>query len=312
MPSIFRTLFLSLFSVCLLITACSPAPAPRTATAPATPSSQPSPTVSTDCAAGTHVAQLTSSGETRQYRLYVPESYQPDKPTALVLGFHGNTSHADVFEAFSGFSRLAASAGFIAAYPQGAGEPPTWNVWHNSTDVQFVSDLIDHLQTICNIDPKRIYVTGHSLGGGMTHRLACDLADRIAAIGAVSGAYVNAVPCEPARPVAVLAIHGTADTDVYYSGMPPNGDTPQTYFSIGTPISQWASGWAERNGCAAKSSIVFKKDPISGQQWSNCQGEVDVIFYTVRGGQHGWPKPTTDFDTAQVIWDFFVKHARTE
>ena len=282
----------------------SPIAIPQTATLAPTPS----PTTSTNCAAGSHVDQLVSGGMTRQYRLYVPRSYQPDKPAALVFGFHGNTGHADQFESYSGFPPLADHAGFIVVYPQGAGEPPTWDVWQGSRDVQFVRDLIDRLETICNIDPARIYATGHSLGGGLANRLACDLAGRLAAIGLVSGAYVNAEPCAPARPVAVVSIHGTADSVIFYNGFGVNGSSPQAYFTVGTPIPQWASAWAQRNGCNAKSSIIFKKDPVTGQQWGNCRAGADVILYTIRDGEHGWPLPTTEFDAAQVIWDFFAKH----
>ena len=128
MPSVSYKVFASLLVTCLIVTACSSPAAPTAVTAAETPIRQPNATISPDCAVGTHVDRLTSSGETRQYRLYVPKSYQPDRPTALVLGFHGNTSHADVFESFSGFSTLAASAGFIVAYPQGAGEPPNLSV----------------------------------------------------------------------------------------------------------------------------------------------------------------------------------------
>jgi polyhydroxybutyrate depolymerase len=251
---------------------------------------------------------LLSGGQTRTYLLHVPASYRPDQPVALVLGFHGNFGHADSFAAYSGFSPMADQAGFIIAYAQGAGNPPTWDTWQHSKDVQYTSDLIDRLETICAIDPARVFATGHSLGGGMINRLACDLAGRIAAIGSVSGAYMNAEPCTPTQPVAVLAVHGTADMDVFYNGVPPNGQTAESYFSIGTPIPQWASGWAKRNGCSEKTSIFFKKDPVSGQQWDNCRNGADVVLYTIRDGGHGWPASSADFSPPQFIWDFLSRH----
>ena len=289
-----------------LLAACSPAAIPPTVTP--VPTSRPSPTVSTDCAAGTHVNQIASGEEVRQYRLYIPASYQPAHPTALVFGFHGNTGYADQFESYSGFSLVAEREGYIVVYPQGAGEHPSWDTHPGSKDVKFVRDLIAHLETICNIDPLRIYATGHSLGGGMVNRLACDLSDRIAAIGPVSGAYQNANDCSPSQPVAVIAVHGTADTVIFYLGIPPHGTVLETYTVIGTPIPQWASAWAGRNGCDNKSTIIFNQDPISAQQWPNCRNGADVVFYTIRGGEHNWPTPAEHLDAAQTIWDFFVKH----
>jgi polyhydroxybutyrate depolymerase len=262
-----------------------------------------------DCAPGRHVNELVSGEETRRYILHVPASYRTGKPVALVLGFHGNGGRAEQFEAYSGFSPLAEREGFIVVYLQGFGEEhPTWDVWEGSRDVQFARDLIDKIKAICSIDPARIYATGHSLGGGMTNRLACDLSERIAAIGPVSGAYVNPEPCSPSQPVAVVAVHGTADTNVFYNGLPPGGNSPETYFSIAMPIPQWASSWAQRNGCDAKSSVFFRKDPVSGQQWSNCRAAADVVLYTIRDGEHGWPAPSEGFDAAQMIWDFFTRH----
>jgi len=101
-----------------------------------------SPVPSVSCPVGTRDETLVSSGQTRQYRIFVPPSYRPEKTVPLVLGFHGNDSASAQFENYSGFSTLAASDGFIAVYPQGLGEPPAWDTWAGSQDVQFVRDVI--------------------------------------------------------------------------------------------------------------------------------------------------------------------------
>jgi polyhydroxybutyrate depolymerase len=54
----------------------------------------------------------------------------------------------------------------------------------------------------------------------LTYRLGCEPAGRITAIAPVSGA-LNVDGCRPARPLPVLAIHGTADHAVPYGGGPP-------------------------------------------------------------------------------------------
>ena len=304
-PKFFKTLL----GICatLLLTACGAVTPAPTATRPA-PTAMPSPTVSPDCAPGSHNNELLSGGETRLYILHIPPSYTPKKPVALVFGFHGNNGQAGQFESYSGFSILADREGFIVAYPQGSGEHPSWEAWQGGKDVQFVRDLIAKLATICNIDPARIYATGHSLGGGMVNRLACDLSERIAAIGPVSGAYQDGVHCSPSRPVAIAAVHGTGDSVIYYNGFGVNGSSPAAYFTVGTPIPQWASAWAQRNGCNAKAETFFQKGPVSGQQWVNCRSKADVVLYTIRDGEHGWPTPDANFDVAQTLWDFFEQH----
>jgi polyhydroxybutyrate depolymerase len=276
------------------------------------PTSVPSATISPDCALGSHSYELSVAGESRSYILHVPPVHMRQEPTALVLGFHGNNGYANHFEEYSGFSSLADRAGFIVAYPQGAGEHPSWEAWHGGKDVQFVNDLIDKLIMACKIDPTQVYATGHSLGGGMANRLACDLAERIAAIGPVSGAYQDIMHCSPSQPVAVVSMHGTGDAVIFYNGFGVNGSSPQVYFAVGTPIPQWASAWAERNGCGLKASTFFQEDPVSGQRWNGCRAGADVILYTIRDGDHGWPSPDAGFDVAQTIWDFFRQHSRAQ
>lgn len=290
--------------ILLLLAACQPAtPIPSvspSALPSATPSVVPSPTPA-NCPTGDHAEELTSGGQVRQYLLHIPAAYQPEKPTALVLGFHGMDSSSVEFESYSGFSATANIEGFIVVYPQALGEHPTWNTaaGPDNPDIQFVRDLIEELASRCNIDSNRIYASGHSNGGGMVNRLACDLSDRIAAIGPVSGAYEESQDCSPEHPVAILGVHGTEDPFVPYEGSPD-----AEYPLMGIP--QWAAAWVERNGCDSQPANIDPNDLVAGEQWSNCTEQSDVVLYTITGAGHGWPRA---FDTAQVIWDFFSQHS---
>lgn len=260
------------------------------------------------CPPGTYERQLVSGGQVRQYRLHVPPGYRAGTPAPLVFGFHGARSTAAWFEEASGLSRLADEAGFIAVYPQAAGPWAGWENWEGSTDVQFVRDLLDELGTRCDLDPARLYATGHSRGGGLADRLGCDLADRIAAIAPVAGTYQFSADCSPSRPVPVIAFHGSDDSQVPYSGFSNPGMPPEAYYTIGVPIPQWASSWAGRNGCSLPSSTVYERGPLTGQGWGNCRAGADVLLYTIHGGGHEWPGELGNFDAARMIWDFFVRH----
>lgn len=262
---------------------------------------------SASCPAGDHPQELTTSGQVRQYILHVPTAYQPETSMALVLGFHGAGSNAREFERYSDFSFLANIEGFIVAYPQALGKRPTWDTTPgpNNPDLQFVTDLIDDLQSRCNIDPNRIYASGHSNGGGLANRLACDLSDRIAAIGTVAGAYQGSEECLPTEPVAVLGIHGTDDPIIPYNGFQDVREPPAAYYLIGVPIPQWASSWAKRNGCDREPASTTLNDKVSNDRWSNCSEAANVILYTIHGGGHEWPNV---FEPAQLIWNFFAEH----
>src|SRR5439155_18562429 len=136
---------------------------------------------------------FVSSGEKREYLLYVPRSYDRSKPTALVISMHGaglwGASQRDI----SRWNDLADREGFIVVYPSGVGGKGV-RVWRAepgddlTKDVRFISDLIDTLSASYNIDSTRIYANGLSNGGGMSFALSCTLSDRIAAVGMVASA----------------------------------------------------------------------------------------------------------------------------
>jgi len=87
----------------------------------------------------------------------------------------------------------------------------------NVDDVAFTSDMIDRISAEYCVNPSRIYATGMSNGAFMSYRLACELSNRIAAIGPVAGVSV-ADPCLPSRPVPVISFNGTGDLLVWYDG----------------------------------------------------------------------------------------------
>ncbi|MCD6423949.1 MAG: hypothetical protein J7L35_00445, partial [Anaerolineales bacterium] len=140
--------------------------------------------------------QIISSGQTRKYLVYVPESYNPEQPTPLVISIHGFVQWPAHQQSMTGWNKLADEYGFIVVYPKGTGFPLRWSTRPTEDDpgamqreLQFFSDLIEELNRTYNIDPARIYANGMSNGGGMSDLLACEFSDRIAAIGGVAGAY---------------------------------------------------------------------------------------------------------------------------
>ncbi len=171
---------------------------------------------------GDHGLQLVHAGRVRSYTLHVPTGLDAGRPLAMVLAFHGGLGTAAYMPALTGFSRTADREGFLVAYPNGSGALEdrlfTWNGGtccgyssrENVDDVGFVRAVIDDIAAHFPLDPRRIYATGISNGGILSYRLACELSDRIAAIGPVAGTQ-NFPGCAPSAPVAVVHFHGTAD-----------------------------------------------------------------------------------------------------
>ncbi|MFP5356346.1 MAG: alpha/beta hydrolase family esterase, partial [Gemmatimonadota bacterium] len=144
---------------------------------------------------------LSHDGRTRRYVVRVPARIaRSNALVPMVIVLHGGGGNASNAESMTGFTRKAEREGFIVVYPEGTarGRVPllTWNAGHccghameqRVDDVGFINALIDKLQSTHRIDPDRIYVTGMSNGGMMSHRLGIELSQRIAAIGPVVGA----------------------------------------------------------------------------------------------------------------------------
>lgn len=262
---------------------------------------------------------LVSSSERRRYLLYVPESLDPTQPAPLVISMHGFAEWPAHQRDISRWNALADEHGIIVVYPMGTGFPLRWRTHgapgteaDRAIDVAFISGLIDALASDYAIDPARIYVNGLSNGGGMSFAVACDLADRIAAFGSVSGAYMLAWDaCQPSRPVPAIIFHGTADEIVPYEGGPSHA------FDLPFPtIPAWVETLAQRNGCTAAEALPTTGD-VRGVACTGCAA--DVVFYTVDGGGHAWPGGgwmpeaivghiTQDIDATRVMWAFFEQH----
>ncbi len=267
--------------------------------------------------------QILSSGKKRKYLLYVPESYDPARPTPLVISIHGFSEWPAHQRDLSHWNQLADQYGFIVVYPCGTGLPLRWNISHfggagkveQTQEVQFVADLIDHLQARYNIDPARIYANGMSNGGGMSFLLACRLSNRIAAIGGVAGAYLPSLSEYPqGRPVPTILFHGNADPIVPYLGGPSH------QFNIAFPaIPEFAAELAMHNGCDPTPITLPGGEDFSGIAYRGASPDAEVIFYTINGGGHTWPggKPLPEFitgrttpnpDATTLMWEFFQRH----
>lgn len=269
---------------------------------------------------GTTEQSLTSGGTVRTVRVHIPRSYTGREPIPLVVSLHGFASSGSQQETYSGWSTLADKEGFIAVFPNGTGTPPRWYAGGSSyigssqiDDVAFFKEMFDVLDKAYCIDDARIFVNGLSNGGGMTNRLACEMADRIAAVGTVAGAYSPLRNgCQPARPIPVVAFHGDADPIVKYDGAPLQGFPP---------IKDWVADWAKRNGCNKGPDTVFTQGEVTGIAYSDCQQNADVQFYIIAGGGHTWPgsfpipllgRTTADIDATQTMWKFFSAHPLPE
>ena len=262
---------------------------------------------------------LISSGEKREYLLYVPSSYDPAMPVALVINIHGFSDWPANQAKVSQWNQLADEENFIVVYPSGVGFPKRWRVTATDedptgmeTELQYFRDLIDKLSREYAIDPERIYASGLSNGAGMSLRLACSMPERIAAIGGVAGAYVVDLNDCPGD-VPGIFFHGQADEIVpYYGG--PSGPFP-IEFPI---IPSFVHDYAQLNGCGSEETVILETDNLLGVRYEGCEPGAGVVFYTIANGGHTWPggkplpgsivgKTTQEIDATRLMWEFFFE-----
>jgi polyhydroxybutyrate depolymerase len=175
----------------------------------------------TTAASGNTTHTITVGGVSRTYRLHIPRNLTT--PAAVVLSLHGLSSSASSQQSSSGWDTTSdANRNFVVAYPQGVNA--RWNVaGFNPTvdDTGFMKAIVDHVSQRVRIAPNRVYISGTSLGGGFSHKMACTQANYFAAAAPVVF-HLHSSPqdyvCAPSRPIAVKEYAGLNDSLVRYEG----------------------------------------------------------------------------------------------
>jgi len=207
----------------------------------------------------------------------LPTKYSGKKQWPLILALHGRGATAELIDLYLGFSLNQDKLGYVTIIPQ---------------------------------DPKRIYVIGHSNGGYMAYRLACDTDGLFSGVVSIAGStFADESLCKTETPINILQIHGTEDSLVNYYGI--DSDAPGAIEIV--------ERWAERNECLSvqefprsKNLIFFKFEPglsdngrptIIGDfkdfvtysfkketdelLWQDCRNGVRSGLWTINGSDHG-------------------------
>lgn len=250
----------------------------------------------------------------RPYQWRVPKSYDPTRPTPLVLLLHGRAVDGPIEELYFQLGQLVDSRGFLYAYPNGKKDLLGLSFWNATDDccdtfhsgvddVGYLSAVIGDMSARYNVDPKRIFIIGHSNGGYMAHRLACDRADLIAAFVSLAGDnWKDLKHCRPAEPMAMLQIHGDADTQVPYLG---TATAPSAHDSV--------AGWAQLDGCSTSTDTttpapdIVRGLPLTRERWLGCPAGAAELW-TIKGGGHIPPLKQPQWPVA--LWDYLSAHAK--
>jgi polyhydroxybutyrate depolymerase len=260
--------------------------------------------------AGGHEVQVVSlavGDRTRHYRLFVPPA-RTSGPRPLLVALHPLNGSAARFEQTSGLDRGAATDGVVVAYPDGLGR--SWDagtccgyaVRHRVDDVGFVARVVADVARRVSIDPARVAVTGFSNGALMSYRLACERPDLFRAAVAVAGDMI-APRCAPARPVALLHVHGTRDPLIPLAGVASSRLDPAGFPPASTSV--------ERVAAADRCSGATTSTEPSTVTWTavGCAAGTPVRLVTVAGLGHHYPTGAADatrfgVDMSTLTWSF--------
>jgi len=233
-------------------------------------------------AAGNSNRTISISGVNRTYILHVPTTYTGTKAVPFVIDFHALGGSGSQEQSLSGYQAIADREGFPIAFPDGIDN--AWNIGPCCTNSRTVDDLgfakgiVAAVVAQACIDTKRVYATGFSMGGGMSHYLACNAADVFAAVAPASFDLLvpEEEPCSPSRPISVLTYRGTADTTVPYAGgKGPSGKI--TFLGAQGSFQRWAS----IDGCMTPTTTTG-----DCTTYKTCSAGVEVGLCVKQGGGH--------------------------
>lgn len=295
------------------------------------------------------VTQSDGTTLTRTFTLYVSANFQPGS-SGLVLSLVGTGGTGKQQEAWTQLDVSADKYGFAVAYPDSLPSPyfsglTAWNTyfdqpaWPGNTapdDIAFLRQLISTEQTNLKMNPKMIYVSGHSSGGFIAQRAGVELSDIVAAIAPLSsslyvtlplsGSLGQTVPAQKA-PVSVLILESDGDAIIPYCGGAVSTSAGALVPSQDDTFNYWASAAANNcttldtiaalcNGNGAPTSLI-EKDA------THCASNTEVEIYRLVGGIHttdyGTPNlssynsdlnATTGTMTNDVLWKFFASHPK--
>ena len=276
-------------------------------------------------AAGTaHAWEIEQVGTDRgNVPLYMPSDPEDGASLPLIVSLHGYTGNGSSHENYFKLRNRVDESQFLMCVPNGLQNNSGDRYWNatdyccdfngtNPDDSGYLRSLIETIIADHPVDLDSIHVVGHSNGGFMSYRMACDHADLVASVASLAGAtFADTSDCTPSEPVHVLQIHGTEDATIQFNGF------CFPFFTCYPGALRCIEIWAEYNQCAdltsTESNLDLDRD-ISGAETtrtlftSGCEERGSTELWAIEGGSHG-PRFNANFPLEVVNW--LLEHRRS-
>lgn len=239
------------------------------------------------------------NGVKRNCPVYVPQNIEKNRP--LLIALHGRWGDGMAMANCTHFEVQADTARFIVACPDGqvrselgGGNNTGWDAnGMTDDDVEFFKKIIDYMSQHYDIDRKRVYLCGFSLGGMMTYHCINVASDIFAAFASASGYRLNeykpVYTCK--RRVPIMHLHGKDDGFVVYNNLQP-----------------LINNWVKVIGANPEPEVTEKPGVYTRRHYKPLEGGYEFDFYSLDGYGHEY-KNTENFNESDVIWNFLRRYS---
>ncbi|MFK8048059.1 MAG: PHB depolymerase family esterase [Halioglobus sp.] len=274
-----------------------------------------------------------SIGTDRPAEVLIPSDYTATTRYPLIIVLHGYGASGAIQSGYLGLDGRVDSKQFVMVRPDGTANTNGTRFWNATPaccagvagfednsgedysqidDVAYIRSLIEEAAMTYSIDTSRVGLIGHSNGGFMSLRMACESSDYVTALVSLAGStFDDPATCSPAtNPVSVLTIHGDMDETISYEA---SSLGPEAY----PGAVETSSRFAALAGCDADNPVMQDNLDVVGNiegaestvlNYSNCSEGIDVEFWTIVGGPH---IPFPWVPSAQDLYvDWLIDHPR--
>ena len=241
---------------------------------------------------------LTSFGDTnsgltvegrRAAKIYLPKDLNAKNKWPLIISLHGFLSNPRMQNKIFPASNFVDNKGFILVTPYGKRNAVGIRYWNASEvccdifnqdpdDIGYLKKLIAKVKE--NYSIGDIFLVGHSNGGFLAYRFACEASDLISGIVSISGANnFDQINCHPSKAISILQIHGTSDRVIKYEG--------NTKRNIPSAIESIAP-WSTLNHCNNEKPSIFSniEKEVTSMGWDQCSQGKSVLLWSVKNRRH--------------------------
>ena len=223
----------------------------------------------------------------RDIHVYAPSNLAPKSP--LLISCHGMDQDPNYQQENTHWEAVADTAGFVVVYPRGGTGMSTWDITGDK-DTKWMVEIIAQMVHEYDIDEKRVYLSGFSMGGMFTYNAMSKIADRIAAFAPTSGTNVMGAS-KAQRPVPIIHPHGTSDDVLYYN-----------------QVESFIKNYRDQFNCPAQAEVQDNY-PHQGEKatmytWGPCDDGVYIKHMKLEGRGHMPSK-----NEVSDIWNFVKQYS---